>query len=369
MLVDYKGELDLMIDYALSVLSHKINKPLIKPTRVNFDITNRCPLRCTMCNICRRDHRVKEELTLKELKGIIDQISDWGIKYVSFAGGESLVRKDDVAKLIKYASSKNLFTALITNGVIFDKKLFKNLVKYDLGKLTISVDGSNKKTHDSIRGRGSFDKSIKTAKYLAKLRGKRKGPELEFATCVMSHNFRELVEIYDLMKSIGFDFINYQAVVPDNDYKKFQPSTYNVDYWLNMKQSKELEKIVDRLIKIKEAEGRIRNTKQYLRLMPDYFKLKEKFNPGRCMAGYKIINIGPYGDINICGLGPNLNVRNARLKELWKHKKYKEARIRIKKCRVPCLMLCYEKLDFSTLYSAWRDKQIGIRMNTRLSNG
>jgi len=359
MLIDYKNELDLIRDYFLSIVSHKTNIPFIKPTRVNFDITNRCPLRCVMCNICRRDHRVDEELSLGELKNIICQIHEWGIKYVSFAGGESLVRKDDVIELVRYASSKGLFTALITNGVTHDKKVFRDLFKYGLNKLTISIDGSNKKAHDSIRGHGCFEKTIRTAKYLVKLRGKKKEPELEFATCVMSYNFRELVEIYDLMKSIGFDFINYQAVVPDNNYKKFQPSTYNVDYWLNMKQSKELEKIVDRLIKIKEAEGRIRNTKQYLRLMPDYFRLKEKFNPGRCMAGYRIINIDPYGNINICGLGPNLNVKDTPLKRLWKHKNYKKTRVRIKNCKIPCLMLCYEKLDFFTLYNSWTDKRIG----------
>lgn len=363
MLIDYKKEFDLMLDYVLSVLSYKINNPLIKPTRVNFDITNRCPLECVMCNICRRDHKVEEELTLKELKSIIDQIHDWGIKYVSFAGGESLVRKNDVVKLAKYASSKNLFTALITNGFIFDKKLFKDLVKSGLGKLTISIDGSNKKTHDYVRGKGSFNRAIKSAKHFVKLRGNKDKPELEFATCVMSYNFRELIEIYDLMKSIDFDYMNYQAAVPDNTYKNFHNSVYNVDFWLNKRQANQLEKIVNKLVKIKETKGRIRNTKRYLRLMPGYFRLKGKFNPGRCMAGYKIINIDPYGNINICGLGPNLNVRNAPLKKLWRHKKYKETRVRIKSCKVPCLMLCYEKLDFLTLYNAWVDKQIGMRLS------
>lgn len=365
MLIDYKKEIDLFIDYALNAFSYKANRPLIKPTRVNFDITNRCPLSCVMCNICRREHRVEEELNLKELKNLIDQIHEWGVKYVSFAGGESLVRKNDVAKLIRYASSKKIFTVLITNGVIYDKKLFKNLVKSNLGKITISIDGSNRKTHDRIRGKGSFEKLIKTAKYFVKLRGKRRKKrrtELEFATCVMSYNYKELVKIYDLMKSIGFDFMNYQAVVPDNDYKKFHASAYNVEYWLKKRQSNELEEIVDRLIKIKETEGRIRNTKKYLRLMPSYFRLKNKFNPGRCMAGFRIMNIDPYGNINICGLGPNLNVRDAPLKGLWRHNEYKKTRVKIKNCKIPCLMLCYEKLDFLTLYNTWIDKKIGMRM-------
>jgi len=363
MLIDYKKELDLMLDYALSVLSYKINRPLIKPTRVNFDITNRCPLSCIMCNICRRDHKVEDELTVEELKNIIDQIYGWGIRYISFAGGETFVRKDDVVELVKYASSKKLFSAVITNGYIFNRKLFKDLFRYNVGKITISIDGSNKKTHDLIRGNGSFDRAIKTAKYLVKLRKRKNKPELEFATCVMSHNFGELIDIYDLMDSVGFDFINYQAVVPDNNYNKFSRSVYNVDFWLNKRQTEQLREIADKLVKIKETRGRIRNTKQYLKMMPNYFMLKDKFNPGRCMAGFKIINIDPYGNINICGLGPNLNVRDAPLRKLWKHKKYKETRMRIKRCRIPCLMLCYEKLDFFSLYSAWIDKQIAMRID------
>lgn len=363
MLIEYKKELDLMIDYVLSVLSYRTNIPLIKPTRVNFDITNRCPLKCVMCNIAKRNHRVKEELTVREVKNVIDQIHDWGIKYISFAGGETLVRKDDIVKLVKYASSKDIFTAIITNGSIYDKKIFKSLIRSGLGKFTISIDGSNKKTHNRIRGKRSFERAIKTANQLVRLRGKKNRPELEFATCVMSYNYKELVEIYDLMKSVGFDFMNYQAAVPDNDYKNFSRSVYNVDFWPTKKQAKELEKIVAKLIRMKAVEGQIRNTKQYLRLMPKYFRLKEKFNPGRCMAGYKIINIDPYGNINICGLGPNLNVRNTPLKRLWRHKEYKKTRVMIKNCRVPCLMLCYEKLDFFTLYNSWIEKQVGMRLN------
>ncbi len=363
MLIDYKRELDLILDYLLSVISYRTNIPLVKPTRINFDITNRCPLRCVMCNICRRDHRENDELELSELESIIDQAVEWGIDNISFAGGETLVRKNDVLELIDYCSSKNMTTSLITSGTIFDKKTFDKIFESGLDKLTISLDGATEKTHDYIRGKGAFEKAMRTAKYFSNNRNGKKNLELEFATCVMSYNYMELLDIYELMKEVGFDFVNYQAVVPDNNYSNFNKSVYDVDFWLDSGESNNLRSIVNKLIKLKEEEGKIRNSKYYLKKMPDYFILKNEFNPGRCMAGYRVINIDPYGNINICGLGPNLNVRDAPLRELWTHDEFKKTRIKIKDCKVPCMMLCYEKLVFMDLYNSWIDKRIGEELH------
>jgi MoaA/NifB/PqqE/SkfB family radical SAM enzyme len=164
------------------------------------------------------------------------------------------------------------------------------------------------------------------------------------------------------MRSLGFDYINYQAVVPDNTYTKNDGSVYNVDFWLREREVEELEKIVEELVRIKEGSGRIRNTKRYLRLMPLYFKLKDKFRPDRCMAGFRIINIDPYGNINICGLGPNINVRDGELRKLWSSREYRKARVGIKRCRIPCMMLCYEKLNLRSLYRSWLDARLGLRL-------
>jgi len=61
-----------------------------------------------------------------------------------------------------------------------------------------------------------------------------------------------------------------------------------------------------------------------LLLLPKYFKEKEKFKSGKCIVGYSYLNIDPYGNLSVCGFGPNLNVRKLKLKELWKSKEYKK---------------------------------------------
>jgi MoaA/NifB/PqqE/SkfB family radical SAM enzyme len=354
----YGDLLTFLKDFALNWYSYHLNYPLVKPWRVNFDITHRCPLKCIMCNVWKEKVDVSKELKLRELKKIIDEIANWGIDHISFAGGETLVRANDVIELVKYASSKpNMRIDLITNGYYLKENLCRKLLKANISKISLSLDGAKRETHDFIRGKGNFDRVIKAAKLLSRLKEEMKSDvELEFTTVVMSYNFRELVEIFNLMREIKFQYINYQAVVPDNTFTR-EPNAfydfYKSDLWIKEKDIPELERIVKRLVFLKKKTGQIRNTRRYLLLLPKYFKEKEKFKSGRCIVGYSYMNIDPYGNLNVCGLGPNVNVKDGKLESLWKSEKFKKTRILIKNCKRPCMMLCYEKLNFKELLEAW----------------
>jgi len=353
----YKGFLTLIKDYTFNRLSYMLNYPLIKPWRVNFDITHSCPFKCIMCNIWKEKANPKKELNLTDLKKLIDQIHEWGIDHISFAGGETLVRAKDVVELIKCASKKGIRTDLITNGYFLDEKLCGELLKAKVSKISLSVDGAKRKTHDLIRGKGNFDKIMKTAKIFKRIKEEMKSKvELEFTTVVMSYNFRELVDIFYLMRKMKFDYINYQAVVPDNTFVR-KPETfyqfYKSDMWIGKKNIPKLRRVVRKLVILKKQTGQIRNTRKYLLLIPEYFEKKYNFRYGKCIVGYSYINIDPYGNINICGLGPNLNVRGYKLKNLWKIKQYNRTRTMIRMCRRPCLMLCYERLDLKGIIQAW----------------
>jgi MoaA/NifB/PqqE/SkfB family radical SAM enzyme len=311
-----------------------------------------------MCNIWKKKAKVSQELSLEELKKVVNEIADWGIDHISLAGGETLVRARDIVELVKYASSKpNMRVDLITNGYYLNKNLCKQLLRANISKISLSLDGAKKETHDLIRGRGSFDRVMNAARILKNLKDKMKSnTELEFTTVIMSYNFRELVDIFELMRKNGFDYINYQAIVPDNTFTQ-EPNTfynfYKSDLWIKEKDIPELEKIVKRLVVLKKKTGRIRNTRRYLLSLPKYFRDKEKFKTGKCIVGYSYVNIDPYGNLGVCGFGGNLNVKKEKLRDLWKSKEYKKIRILIKKCKRPCLMLCYEKLNFKELLEGW----------------
>jgi len=343
-------------DYFANYLSYSLNYPFIKPWRVNFDITHRCPLRCKTCNVWKRNSKVDEELSLEELKKIMENIKDWGIDHVSFAGGETLVRKDDIIELIAFASSMNMRTDLITSGYLLDKKTCERILKAKVSKISLSLDGAKKETHDFIRGKGNYHKVIKVAKNLIRLKADLKSNvELEFTTVVTRYNFTELVDIFNLMQNLGFDYINYQVITPDNTFTKgleYYRGFYESDFWIKRNDLNLLKIISFRLVKLKKT-GKIRNTRDYLLMMPEYFEKREKFNVGKCIVGFSYLNIDPYGNISVCGLGPNLNMNDGNLIDLWNSEEFKKTRFKIKRCKRPCLMLCYEKLNFKTLFKAW----------------
>jgi len=342
----YDNTLQVLKDYCLKTLSYHLNYPLVKPERINIATTFSCPLNCEMCGIPEADEG-GDELSVYQWKEILKQTAEWGIGHVSFSGGETMARKEKTLELLRFAKKLGLEIDLITNGMFFDDETTKRVLKVGVDRITISVEGSTKEKHNSIRGEGSFESVISTINKLNKYRHLADYIEYEFSTVVLNKNYDDLLDIYSLMKSKGFDFINYQALVPDNSFKKGQD--YNDGLWLNKKEADELEETVEELIRIKEETGDVRNTKKYLRKMPEYFRKKETFDYGKCMAAYEVIHIDPYGYIDLCGLGPKIDVKEKDLRKVWKGKDFNYIREKTKRCSRPCLLLCYRKLDLEDL--------------------
>lgn len=338
----YNNTLQVFKDYCLKTLSYHLEHPLVKPERINIATTFSCPLNCEMCSIPETDEG-GNELTVDQWKEILRQVADWGIRHVSFSGGETMSRKEKTLELLKFAKDLGLEIDLITNGMFFDDETVKEILETGVDRVTLSVEGSTEERHDKIRGEGSFESVMNAAKKLNKYRRITDYVEYEFSTVVLNKNYDDLLDIYDLMKEMDFDFINYQALLPDNSFERDQG--YNDELWLNEGEVKELRETVEELITIKEETGDIRNTKKYLRKMPEYFREREKFDYGKCMAAYEVIHIDPYGYVDLCGLGPKINIMENKIWNVWKGEKFNKIREKTKKCDKPCLLLCYRRLD------------------------
>ncbi|MCD6371719.1 MAG: radical SAM protein, partial [Candidatus Aenigmarchaeota archaeon] len=241
-----KRKLKNIETYLRYYLSYLINYPLIYPKEINFQMTNACNLRCKMCNIWKLPRNPKKEMKIKEMKRILKEVSNWkNTKYVSFVGGEALIRMKDTLELIKYAKSLGFFTNIVSNGTLLTKKeTCKKLVEAGLDRIAFSLDGATEKTHDYIRGSGSFYQVVKSVKNFLSLKRKFK-IKVDLTTVVMSYNFSELVDIYWLAKKLGVDQWFLQSVVLDNTFKNFD---YNSKVWIKGKKLEELERIIRKLV-------------------------------------------------------------------------------------------------------------------------
>lgn len=333
------------------MLSYYSNFPLVKPDLINFGLTHRCNLRCKICETWEANPNVKEELTLGELKTVITQIANWGNINVSFAGGEPLVRKKDLIECIKHARKKGLTTHVTTNGIMIDNKTAEEIINSGLDYLQISLDGITKKTNDYIRGHESFDGVMRAIRYIKKYKNKNNSNlKLSLTTVVTNKNVDELLDIYNFVKEQGLNEVAYNPYTVDNSYMKNKD--YEKDeFWVSEKNIKKLRKVCERLIQLKNVEGGVGTPPISLRFMPDYFEKKIEFKSGTCLAGYSYMYVKPNGDVDVCGKGPSLNVRNMNIKRIWYSPQFAKARLKIATCKKPCLMLCFPRISFRDIIS------------------
>ena len=118
-----------------------------------INITNRCTLRCKHCFVYRdgNPNDPRREMDTSTLVGKVSELKErHGIETMLWMGGEPMLRPDVLRRGTKLFA-KNIVT---TNGTL-------DLVDLSRCIYVISVDGPPE-LNDTIRGKGSFDKVMKT---------------------------------------------------------------------------------------------------------------------------------------------------------------------------------------------------------------
>ena len=302
-----------------------------KPTDISFIVTSKCNLKCKYCDYWKQP--IKKELTIKEWKNIILNLKRWlGSYHLSISGGEPLLFKD-LFELIKFASENEILVSLITNGVLINENLASKIAKSGVYNVIFSLDGL-KETNDSIRGEGSYDKTIFGINLLIKL----KIPAcLSLATVISSRNLNELTSMVKYAKDSGLKFIYFQPLT-------FNPrSTYKKDWHMKNsfwpRDTEKVNSIIDELIYMKRRNYPIANPINQLELMKDYFR-NPIFSTNKCFVGLKNLNIDETGNITTCYyMEPIENIFKNNIKGLWYSKKANEIREKIKNCKRGCSVL------------------------------
>lgn len=118
-----------------------------------------------------------------------------------FCGGEPLLRYDLVLKMCQKLRHVCKDLNMVSNGFLITEEKIIELKKAGLNLLQISLDGSNAKTHDYMRGiNGAFEKAINAIKLADKHNLKT-----SIAFCPTSFNtyqFPELVSLLSEYKNI-----------------------------------------------------------------------------------------------------------------------------------------------------------------------
>lgn len=289
-------------EYDLSLLNHNSSTPLYSaPVLAHLSITNKCNMACAYCSVRKIHHKNNAELDTEQWKEIISKLSKWGVFQIGFTGGEPTLRKD-LPELVKFTKSKGCVCNLTTNGWFLNEKLVDELVEAGITQCQISMDSHIKKTHETLRGKGSYFRVVKSIKLLQK-KGVTVGID-----CVVSKN--NLSSLPKFIKWTAKNKIPYLTVIKLKkgdlslrDYKKLAP-----DY-------KEYSKLIRKICSRKENKnpnitldcGSVSNLQQVAS--------KNKFTNipvAGCPLGHHLICSAPNGDMYPCAalLDENFKIGN-----------------------------------------------------------
>ena len=130
------------------------------PNLIIFETTNRCNLRCTHCSAAAGEDNEKE-LDTAEVKKILDRCIEWNPELIALSGGEHLFRKDffEILQYLRERFHKNI--GLNTNGLLINQQNVHKICE-SVQQIDISIDGVNEETCSIYRGKGVFEKVMKT---------------------------------------------------------------------------------------------------------------------------------------------------------------------------------------------------------------
>lgn len=174
-----------------------------------WEITNKCNYNCSYCIFScdsKNNKNVKGELTTEECFHIVDELSKNDFKHLKITGGEPFIRKD-ILKILAYASNK-LFTDISTNASLLTPERVELLNELKLKMIHVSLDG-NKKAHESVRGKETFDKTIEGLNLL-----KQSTNRIRVGSVIHRNNENNLEELVNKSIEVDADEIIFSIMEP-----------------------------------------------------------------------------------------------------------------------------------------------------------
>lgn len=200
---------------------------------VSLRVTMACNLRCKHCySIAGK--KLNNELSLKEIKKIINDLKQLGTIRIFFTGGEPFIRPD-ILEILKYTDDNNFAIYISTNGTLINLKIinFLKSLKH-LRTFQISLDGLNR-THDSIRGvKGIFNKVINTIKLIKK---ELKNTKIAIISVLMKENINEIDKLLKLAIKLNVDIFGLVTLYPVRRSSEAEDVTFLEKYKLFKKLS------------------------------------------------------------------------------------------------------------------------------------
>lgn len=276
------------------------------PEYVVWELTCRCNLRCLHCGTAAGKAR-ENELSLDESFALCDELVDMGCARGALSGGEPLLFKG-WQQLARRFTGQGVKLSLVTNGLLVDERVVKDIEEAGILVVGISVDGTED-VHNRIRRRP--DAFIKTLGAVDLIK-KHSDLRVTAITQVSGFNIDVLDDLTPILIDHGVDVWQFQLTTLTGRMKEHAGAALSPDDYLRLA----------RFIGRKRDEGGIivdagENIGYY---GPCEDKLRAHPYLG-CYAGCRVVGIESNGNVKGCLSMPEDcvegNIRERPFREIW----------------------------------------------------
>ncbi|MDX5346786.1 MAG: SPASM domain-containing protein [Hymenobacteraceae bacterium] len=217
--------------YYLSKLTGKANH-WGSPVSISFEPTTSCNLRCPECPSGLRSFtRPTGMLPDNLFRDTIDQLHRRLMYLIFYFQGEPYLHPQFL-ELVKYASSKKIYTATSTNAHFLTDENARKTVESGLDRIIISIDGTTQEVYKQYRVGGKLQKVLDGTSNLVKWKKELKSrtPYIMFQFLVVRPNEHQIEDVKKLAKELEVDEVVYKTA-QIYDYQNGSPLIPTIDYY------------------------------------------------------------------------------------------------------------------------------------------
>jgi MoaA/NifB/PqqE/SkfB family radical SAM enzyme len=181
------------------------------PQVVRLDATWRCNLNCKHCQtgmFRSPDH--PEDMTDSDWQRLFRELAFMGTSQINFLGGEPLLRQnlpEHVANLRRLGITSDI----TTNGILINEDIAKAFMEQQ-AVVTVSLDGASAATHNFIRGRNTFERTIRAVHTIVEQQRHSLGGHTAISAVLNRNNVHEATELIELALELGVNSLILASV-------------------------------------------------------------------------------------------------------------------------------------------------------------
>ena len=185
------------------------------PLYVAWQITNECNLACLHCiEESGPGKAFRDELSREQVLGVLAQLLDQEVPYLSFSGGEPMVHPH-FFEMVEYVCTRGGQLKIETNGHFLTPENCERPQRLGVKAVQVSFDGATRETFNKMRVRGEFNTALDGTRNL-----RAAGVPIEINYSPTRFNIHEIGRAVDMAYELGaYSFYTGRTMYTGNAVK------------------------------------------------------------------------------------------------------------------------------------------------------